>query len=129
MDRFPVRVHKPPKRVLGERGHVLIRFGGNLTQLAGQGRSEAYSGIHGRDSIIGRKLPGASRHPITGGRFTPFTGACSETWSAIRLEIVNGDSPVTDVLWTHYYQPNKIGQDTTHHSARYPSQLFLPVME
>jgi predicted acyl esterase len=47
----------------------------------------------------------------------------------IRLEIVNGDSPITDMLWTHYYQPNKIGQDTIHHSARYPSQLILPVMD
>jgi putative CocE/NonD family hydrolase len=47
----------------------------------------------------------------------------------IRLEIVNGDSPVTDVLWTHYYQPNKIGQDTLYHSDRYPSALVLPVME
>jgi hypothetical protein len=42
---------------------------------------------------------------------------------------VNGDSPITDVLWTHYYQPNKIGQDTIHHSARYPSRLILPVMD
>jgi len=47
----------------------------------------------------------------------------------IRLEIVNGDSPITDVLWTHYYQPDKIGQDTIWHSARYPSALVLPVME
>jgi predicted acyl esterase len=47
----------------------------------------------------------------------------------IRLEIANGDSPVTDVLWTHYYQPNKIGQDTLWHNARYPSQLILPVHE
>ncbi|HSU62514.1 MAG TPA: CocE/NonD family hydrolase, partial [Burkholderiales bacterium] len=47
----------------------------------------------------------------------------------IRLEIVNGDSPITDVLWTHYYQPNKIGQDTLHHSARYLSALVLPVIE
>jgi putative CocE/NonD family hydrolase len=47
----------------------------------------------------------------------------------IRLELVNGDSPITDVLWTHYYQPNKIGRDTIHHSARYPSRLILPVME
>jgi 4-hydroxyphenylpyruvate dioxygenase-like putative hemolysin len=30
---------------------------------------------------------------------------------------VNGDSPITDVLWTHYYQPNKIGQDTTSSTA------------
>jgi uncharacterized protein len=47
----------------------------------------------------------------------------------IRLEIVNADSPITDVLWTHYYQPDKIGQDTIHHSVRYPSRLVLPVME
>lgn len=49
--------------------------------------------------------------------------------SRIRLEIANGDSPITDVLWTHYYQPNKIGQDTICHSARYPSELVLPVLE
>jgi putative CocE/NonD family hydrolase len=49
--------------------------------------------------------------------------------SRIRLELANGDSPITDVLWTHYYQPNKIGQDTIWHSAKYPSQLILPVHE
>jgi hypothetical protein len=49
--------------------------------------------------------------------------------SRIRLEIANGDSPITDVLWTHYYQPNKIGQDTLYHSARYPSELVLPVVD
>ena len=47
----------------------------------------------------------------------------------IRLEIVNGDSAVTDVLWTHYYVPNKIGADTIYHSAQYPSALTLPVTE
>jgi len=47
----------------------------------------------------------------------------------IRLEIVNGDSAVTDVLWTHYYAPNKIGTDTIFHSAQYPSALTLPVTE
>jgi len=45
----------------------------------------------------------------------------------IRLEIVNGDSPVTEVLWTHYYRPDKIGRDTIHHDARHPSALILPV--
>jgi uncharacterized protein len=45
------------------------------------------------------------------------------------LEIVNGDSAVTDVLWTHYYVPSKIGTDTIYHSAQYPSALTLPVME
>lgn len=49
--------------------------------------------------------------------------------SRMRLEIVNGDSQVTDVLWTHYYNPDKIGTDTIHHSVEYPSQLILPVME
>ena len=47
----------------------------------------------------------------------------------IRLEIANGDSPFTDVLWTHYYAPNKIGQDTIWHSDRHPSALILPVHE
>ena len=47
----------------------------------------------------------------------------------MRLEIVNGDSVVTDVLWSHYYAPNKIGTDTIYHSAEYPSALTLPVME
>jgi len=47
----------------------------------------------------------------------------------VRLEIVNGDSVVTDVLWTHYYVPSKIGTDTIHHSAEHPSALTLPVME
>jgi putative CocE/NonD family hydrolase len=46
----------------------------------------------------------------------------------IRLEIVNGDSVVTDVLWTHYYVPSKIGIDTICHSAECPSALTLPVM-
>ena len=47
----------------------------------------------------------------------------------MRLEIVNGDSVVTDVLWTHYYVPSKIGTDTIYHSAQHPSALILPVTE
>jgi predicted acyl esterase len=49
--------------------------------------------------------------------------------SRVRLELVNGDSVVTDVLWTHYYNPDKIGADTVHHSSQYPSALVLPVTE
>ena len=45
----------------------------------------------------------------------------------IRLQVVNGDSPTTEALWTHYYRPDKIGADTIHHSTRYPSRLILPV--
>jgi predicted acyl esterase len=46
----------------------------------------------------------------------------------LRLEIVNGDSPVTEQLWVHYYRPDKIGRDTIYHDAMYPSELILPVM-
>jgi predicted acyl esterase len=45
----------------------------------------------------------------------------------IRLEIVNGDSPLTELLWTHYYRPDKIGTDTIYHDAARPSVLILPV--
>ena len=46
----------------------------------------------------------------------------------IRLEIVNGDSPATEALWSHYYRPDKIGADTIRHDARHLSQLILPVI-
>ena len=47
----------------------------------------------------------------------------------IRLEIVNGDSTLTDRGWTHPYHPSKLGTDTIHHNARYPSRLLLPVIK
>jgi hypothetical protein len=43
-----------------------------------------------------------------------------------RLAIVNGDSPVTEILWAHYHRPDKIG--TIHHDAVHPSELILPVL-
>jgi uncharacterized protein len=46
----------------------------------------------------------------------------------IRVEISNGDSPVTDALFFHIYRPDKMGSDTVHHDAAHPSQLILPVM-
>ncbi len=45
----------------------------------------------------------------------------------LRLEIVNGDSPVSEQLWPHYYRPDKIGGDTIHHDAAHPSELILPI--
>jgi predicted acyl esterase len=47
----------------------------------------------------------------------------------IRLEIVNGDSPVTDGVWTHPYHQYKVGKDTIFHDAARPSRLILPVAE
>lgn len=46
----------------------------------------------------------------------------------LRLEIVNGDSPVSEALWPHYYRPDKLGSDTIHHDAQHASLLILPVL-
>jgi putative CocE/NonD family hydrolase len=48
--------------------------------------------------------------------------------SRIRLEIANGDSPVTDGLFFHFYRPDKIGAETIYHDAEHPSELVLPIL-
>jgi uncharacterized protein len=47
----------------------------------------------------------------------------------IRLEIANGDSPLTDAVFTHPYPPTAIGTDTIHHDRTHPSRLLLPVVK
>ncbi|HEX7784426.1 MAG TPA: CocE/NonD family hydrolase [Sphingobium sp.] len=54
---------------------------------------------------------------------------CFAQGHRVRLEIVNGDSPVTEQLWPHMYQPDKIGSDTILHNDEHPSRLMLPVLE
>jgi hypothetical protein len=49
--------------------------------------------------------------------------------SRIRAEVCNGDSPVTDSLFFHFYRPDKIGADTIFHDADHPSELVLPVLD
>ena len=46
----------------------------------------------------------------------------------IRLEIVNGDSPITDAIFGHQYIYYKVGTDTIHHDAKHPSRLLLPII-
>lgn len=46
----------------------------------------------------------------------------------IRLEIVNGDSPLTDAIFTHQYLYYKVGTDTFLHNAKHASRLLLPVV-
>jgi predicted acyl esterase len=46
----------------------------------------------------------------------------------IRVEICNGDSPVTDSLFFHFYRPDKIGADTIYHDAEHPSEIILPML-
>ena len=46
----------------------------------------------------------------------------------IRLEIVNGDSPITDGVFNHPYHPTQMGTDTIHHDAAHASCLVLPII-
>jgi hypothetical protein len=46
----------------------------------------------------------------------------------IRVEVCNGDSPITDSLFFHFYRPDKIGTDTICHDTEHPSELILPVL-
>jgi len=46
----------------------------------------------------------------------------------IRLELANGDSPVTEFLFVHQYGWFKVGRDTIYHDALRPSRLILPVV-
>jgi predicted acyl esterase len=46
----------------------------------------------------------------------------------IRLEIANGDSPITDGVFWHPYHPSQLGSDTIHHDALHASCLLLPVV-
>jgi putative CocE/NonD family hydrolase len=46
----------------------------------------------------------------------------------IRLEIANGDSQLTDSVFTHPYQPTLVGTDTIHHDTAHASRLLLPIV-
>ena len=46
----------------------------------------------------------------------------------IRLEIANGDSALTDAVFTHPYPPTAVGTDTIHHAGAHASCLMLPVV-
>lgn len=47
--------------------------------------------------------------------------------SRVRLEIANGDSSITEYVFTHEYSPWKVGRDEISHSATWPSHLVLPI--
>jgi hypothetical protein len=72
---------------------------------------------------------------LTPNRVYEFTIAVMPTayrfkaGSRIRLEVANGDSSVTEGVFSHFYTPDKVGRDTIHHDTRYPSRLLLPVMD
>ena len=75
-----------------------------------------------------------SPQPLVPGQVYKFEIAVMPTaylfkkGSRIRLEIANGDSAITDFVFSHVYEPNKVGRDTLYHNAQYPSELLLPVV-
>ena len=76
----------------------------------------------------------ANPQPLTPGEITKFEISLEPMAYLIKaghrlpLEIVNGDSPMSEQLWVHQYRPDKIGSDTIYHDAAHPSVLVLPVM-
>ncbi len=47
--------------------------------------------------------------------------------SRVRLELSNGDSSVTEYVFTHEYAPWKVGQDVILHDRKHASHLLIPV--
>ena len=76
----------------------------------------------------------ANPQPLTPGEITKFEISLEpmayliKAGHRLRLEIVNGNSPMSEQLWVHQYRPDKIGSDTIYHDAAHPSVLVLPVM-
>ena len=71
--------------------------------------------------------------PIIPGKVYAFQIAIMPTahrftaGSRIRLEIANGDSSLTEFVFTHEYAPWKVGHDSLYHGPRYKSRVYLPV--
>lgn len=76
----------------------------------------------------------ANPQPIEPGRIYTYeieVMPCAHRFRAghrIRLEILNGDSALTDAIFTHQYLYYKVGRDTFWHNAAHPSRLLLPVV-
>jgi len=76
----------------------------------------------------------ANPQPIEPGRIYKYEielMPCAYLFKAghrIRLEIVNGDTALTETpFFVHQYNWYKVGTDTIHHDAAHPSRLLLPV--
>jgi predicted acyl esterase len=131
---------------------VIVKLSEQLAQPA----AERAAGIQPRSTIVTKGYLRAShsfdRDPVldtpeiafyTHAREVPLTpGAIVELeiplhpmayrfakGNRLRLEIANGDSPVTDGLFGHAYRPDKVGTDTYYHDAAHPSRLILPVLD
>jgi predicted acyl esterase len=107
--------------------------GGDLLLARGWLRASHRAVDEGR-SIEGRPFhPHRDPEPIEPGKIYLFR---IEVWPTahvfkhahrIRVHVVNGDSPVTDGNYNHFYGI-KFGTDTIHHDSDHPSHLLLPVI-
>ena len=105
-----------------------VSLGGNaLMRWAGEQGQAAPRIVNAVASICSPLDLTASGSPIT------FATGALTTQRAVAVVAPTyafvGDSTITDVLWTHYYSPSKMGTDTVWHTAQYPSALTLPVTE
>jgi uncharacterized protein len=72
--------------------------------------------------------------PLTPGKIYKFeiavmpSATLFKRGDRIRVELANGDSPITDIVFTHDYAPYQVGRDTIYHDAEHPSQILLPVL-
>jgi putative CocE/NonD family hydrolase len=93
-----------------------------------------------REKDLGRSTPlrpfytHTNPQPLTPGEIYQFdieVLPCAYVFKKghrIRLEIANGDSALTDAVFTHPYHPTLIGSDTIHHNAAHASCIMLPVV-
>ncbi len=72
--------------------------------------------------------------PLKPGEVTKFeirvvsTAHRFKKGNRIRVELANGDSQLTELIFEHEYTPDKMGRDTIHHNAPHPSQILLPIV-
>jgi predicted acyl esterase len=93
-----------------------------------------------REKDLGRSTPlrpfytHTNPQPLTPGEIYQFdieVLPCAYVFKKghrIRIEIANGDSALTDAVFTHPYHPTLIGSDTIHHNAAHASCIMLPVV-
>ena len=58
MLRLAMRAHELAQRILRQLGHVLVRLGGDFSQLTEQGGAHAESGAHGNEILA--PVPGVA---------------------------------------------------------------------
>ena len=107
---------------------------GSFIVTKGWLRASHQERLAGRDSEMSPQYTHTSAKPLVPGQIYKIEIALQpiayhfRQGNRIRVEVVNGDSPFTDALFSHIYRPDKMGSDAIHHDAQHPSHLVMPVM-